>query len=412
MARDVDDLKVLEMARRQGLIDDSQLSLLRDEHTRLARGGHAKKATRIAVEKGILSEANAQDLQTEAWIESLPAHLDHYRIARLLGKGGMAVVFEAQDTSLGKVVALKILLPDFSSSDAYLARFHREARIAAMLTHPNMVQVFAAGHAEDIEYLVMEYVEGETLSEIIRNRGRVPEAEALDMAVGLSGALEEAADMGIVHRDIKPGNIIISKWAVAKLADFGIAKEFNDIADPRIQMSLTMGVVGTPTYMSPEQARGARRLDFRSDMYSLGTTLYHAVAGDIPFLAETPQETMFRVVSEIPRPPLSVYSGLSEEMGAIICKMMAKDPANRYGSYAELRDDLIAARDGDEVSVSYDEAVELLRPGARPTEDEEDNGEETEGEEPVHLLRILAVAAVVVLIALILLTLSKGCPGP
>jgi len=408
---DADDLKILAMARRRGLIDDAQLALLREECAAPARGGRAKKATRIAVERGLLSEANAQDLQTDAWIESLPTHLDHYRLARPLGKGGMAAVFEAQDVSLGKVVALKILLPDFSSSDTYLARFHREARIAAKLTHPNMVQVFAAGHAEDIEYLVMEYVEGETLSEIIRNRGRIPEAEVLDMAIGLSGALEEAAGMDIVHRDIKPGNIIVSKWGVAKLADFGIAKEFNDIADPRIQMSLTMGVVGTPTYMSPEQARGARRLDFRSDMYSLGTTLYHALAGDIPFLAETPQETMFRVVSETPRPPRSAYSGISAETGAIICKMMAKDPANRYGSYAELREDLIAARDGDEVSISYKDAVRLLKAGARPAE-EGDDEEESEDEESPNLLRILAVAAAVVLIVLILMALSKGCPGP
>ena len=409
MAPRIDDMQVLAMAREQGLINDSQYEVLREEHTRIVKGGRHKTATRIAIEKGILSEGNAKDLQTEVWIRSLPTHLDNYQVVRLIGRGGMAVVFEAQDVSLGKVVALKILLPEFSTSDSYLSRFHREARIAAKLTHPNAVQVFAAGRDEDIEYLVMEYVEGETLSAIIKDRGRIPEEEALDMLIGLTGALEEASGMGIVHRDIKPGNIMLSKWDVAKLSDFGIAKEFSDIPDPKIQVSLTMGVVGTPTYMSPEQAKGARQLDLRSDIYSLGTTLYHMVVGDIPFLADTPQETMFRVVSEAPRPPRSAYPDLSEQTAAIICKMMAKDPDHRYNSYEALRSDLIAAREERDVSITYEDAIGLLRPGASPAETAADYDED---EAPTNLLRMLAVAVAVVLIAMVLFSLAKGCPGP
>ena len=396
------DMDLLRLACRQGLISEDELQHLREEHTRESRVGRAASPTRLAIERGLLSADSARDLETDAWIQSLPRQLDNYQLVRLLGRGGMAVVFEAQDVSLGKVVALKVLLPEFSSSESYLSRFHREARIAAKLTHPNTVQVFAAGEAKGIEYLIMEFVDGETLSTVIKNRRRIPEPEALDMIVGITGALEEAGDMGIVHRDIKPANIMISKWGVPKLADFGIAKEFGDITDRRLQVSLTLGVVGTPHYMSPEQAKGARHLDFRSDIYSLGITLYHIVVGELPFEGDTPQEAMVRVISEVPRPPRSAYSGLTDQTAAVIGKMMAKDPDNRYQSYEELRADLMAARDGDEVSIDCDEAVELMKP------DEDQEGLDVE---PLSLFRALAVAGAVVIIGIVLLWLTRGCAG-
>jgi serine/threonine-protein kinase len=294
-----------------------------------------------------------------------------------------------------------LLLPEFASSDSYLARFHREARIAARLTHPNAVQVFRAGEKDAVQFLVMEFVEGEPISAILRRRGRIPERDALDMALQVSGALEEAAGLGIIHRDVKPGNILMSKWGVPKLADFGIAKEFSDIRDARIQQSLTMGVVGTPTYMSPEQARGARDMDFRSDIYSLGATLYHMAVGDLPFPASTPQETMVRVVAESPRLPRAAFPGLSESASAVICKMMAKQAADRYASYPELKADLAAARDGRPASISYAEACRLMTPAAQA--------------EPAaggSLLRTLAVAGAVAVVGLtLLLLMTRGCNG-
>jgi serine/threonine-protein kinase len=398
------DLDLLEMARGRGLITDAQYHEIEAERSRLKGQGRLKSPTRIAIEMGILSDEDSHDLETDAWIRSLPREFDEYRILRLLGRGGMAVVFEAEDTSLGKRVALKLLLPEFATSDAYLARFHREARIAAKLTHPNTVQVFRTGEKERMQYLVMEYVEGETLSAIIRHRRRIPEAEALDIAWQVAGALEEAAGLGIIHRDIKPGNILLSKWEVPKLADFGIAKEFSGIADPMIQASLTMGVVGTPTYMSPEQARGARDLDVRSDIYSLGATLYHMVVGDLPFPLTTPQETMVRVVSESPKPPLEAFPEMSEAAATVICRMMAKDPAERYPSYKELREDLAAARDGEEVSDSYEEVAPLLRPNGRRGEADEDA---EEGES--SLARILTIAGSIAAAGIAVLWAMKGC---
>jgi len=399
------DMKLLEMACQRGLISNSQLERIRQEHTRIVREGSKKSPSQLAVERGFLSEEASEELETEAWIQGLPTRLNDYQIERLVGRGGMAVVFEARDCSLGKSVALKALLPQFASSDSYLARFHREARIAAKLTHPNTIQVFGAGEGEGVHYLVMEYVAGETLSSVIRDRGRMPEKEALDIVLGIAGAVEEASDLGIVHRDIKPGNVIMSKWGIPKLGDFGIAKEFADIPDPRLQASLTLGVVGTPMYMSPEQARGARQLDFRSDIYALGTTLYHMVVGDLPFYADTPQETMFRVVTEAARPPRAAFPGMSEQTAAVICRMMAKDPEARYPTFQALRNDLVCARDGEDVSIPYAEAARLLLPTGKD-EDAQGGGAETQDMNP---LRALAVASAVAIIGTAILLVLRGC---
>jgi serine/threonine-protein kinase len=396
------DLELLEIARDRGLITDAQYREIEAERSRLTSQGRSKSPTRIAIEMGILSDEDSHDLETDAWIRALPPEFDEYRLIRLLGRGGMAVVFEAEDVSLGKKVALKLLLPEFATSDAYLARFHREARIAAKLTHPNTVQVFRTGEKNSMQYLAMEYVEGETLAAIIRRRRRLPEVEALDIIWQIAGALEEAAGLGIIHRDIKPGNILMSKWEIPKLADFGIAKEFSGIVDPMIQASLTMGVVGTPTYMSPEQARGARDLDVRSDIYSLGATLYHMVVGDLPFPLTTPQETMVRVVSEAPKPPLEAFPAMSEETATVICRMMAKVAAERYASYKELREDLAAARDGEGLSIGYDEVESLLQPGGIR---EESAGAPANG----SLARILTIAGSIAAAGLAMIWALKGC---
>jgi serine/threonine-protein kinase len=365
MATD-DDMRLVELARERGMIDPAQLEALRQEHTRLSAAGRPRSPLRVAIEQGVLSEEAVQELETEEWLRGLPPEIGGYRLVRQLGRGGMAVVFEGEDLTIGKRVAIKLVLPEFSKHETYLARFHREARIAARLSHPNTVQVFQAGESPGLSYLVMEYVEGEPLSAVIRREGRLPERRALEMIWDVAGAVEEASGLGIIHRDIKPGNILVSKWGTAKLADFGIAKELRDLPEPRLQQSLTLGVVGTPTYMSPEQARGARELDVRSDIYSLGATLYHMVVGELPFTAATPQETLVNVVALAPRLPRAANPDLSEQTAAVICKMMAKDPEDRYGDIEELREDLEAAARRKPVSIRYAEAKRLVTVDGRP----------------------------------------------
>jgi len=366
MATDNDDRRLLERARERGLLTPAQTEEALREHTRLAAAGRSRSPLRVAVEQGALSDEAVQELETDDWLERLPKEIGGYRLIRKLGRGGMAVVFEGEDLSIGKRVAIKLVLPEFSRHDTYLARFHREARIAARLTHPNTVQVFQAGEAPGLSYLVMEYVEGESLAALIRREGPISERRALEMIWDIAGAVEEAAGLGIIHRDIKPGNILISKWGSAKLADFGIAKEFRDLPAARPQQSLTLGVVGTPTYMSPEQARGARELDVRSDIYSLGATLYHMVVGELPFTAATPQETLVNVVALAPRLPKAVNPRLSDGTAAVICKMMAKEPEDRHQDIAELRDDLEAAARRRPVSITYARAKRLVTVDGRP----------------------------------------------
>ncbi len=408
VAEPSDDMEVLRLAREQGLISESEMDRLLAEQSHHTDRGRNKPVTSLAIERGLLTEQHTYDLQIQSWINQLDREFDGYEVNRLLGRGGMAVVFEGHDHSLGKRVALKVLLPEFSRNNTYLARFHREARIAAKLTHPNTVQVFRCGEQNGVQYLVMEYVEGETLADVIRNRGRMPEEEAVDIILQLTGALEEAAELGIVHRDIKPANVLMSKWGMPRLTDFGIAKEFSDLHDPKIQMSLTMGIVGTPTYMSPEQARGVKQIDLRADIYSLGATLYHLVVGDVPFFADTPQETMVRVVSESPRPPRRLRPDLSEPLAAIICKMMAKEPDDRYRSYAELEEDLEAVRNAHDASLSYREALKLLL----PTRQDDSAGYDEEYEEEdgaADPRRIMLIAGGVALIGVVMLFLLNSC---
>ena len=395
MATNDGNMRLLELAQERGMIAPAQLEQVRLEHTRLSAAGQPRSPLRVAIEQGALSEEAVKELETEDWLRQLPEQLGGYRLVRQLGRGGMAVVYEGEDVTIGKRVAIKLVLPEFSRHETYLARFHREARIAARLSHPNTVQVFHAGEAPGMSYLVMEYIEGEPLSTIIRKEGPIPERRALEMIWDVAGAVEEAAALGIVHRDIKPGNILISKWGTAKLADFGVAKEFRDIPEPRVQQSLTLGVVGTPTYMSPEQARGARELDVRSDIYSLGATLYHMVVGELPFSAATPQETLVNVVALAPRLPRAAKPDLTEGTAAVICKMMAKDPDDRYQDIEELREDLEAAARGKPVSIRYSEAKRLVTVDGRAPAEPAGAGN--------RLLRVLLIAGAVAAAGLIAL---------
>jgi len=277
-----------------------------------------------------------------------------YRIERELGRGGMAKVFLGTDTVLGRTVAVKILAPQYADDDSFVQRFRREAQAAASITHPNIVSVFDTGSDDGIHYIVMEYVEGRTLAEILAGGGRILPDRAIDIAMDVCRALEAAHARGVIHRDIKPGNIMLDSRGDVKVTDFGIAR-VTTTADTVAQ---TAAIMGTAAYLSPEQAQGLPN-DGRSDIYSLGCVLFEMVTGRPPFLGDSPVAVASKQVLEQPVPPSRLNSDITADLDAVILRTLAKNPANRYQSAEEMRADLERAKRGLPV-----DATPLLAAGA------------------------------------------------
>ena len=264
-----------------------------------------------------------------------------YRIERELGRGGMAKVFLGTDTVLGRTVAVKILAPQYADDDSFVQRFRREAQAAASITHPNIVSVFDTGSDDGIHFIVMEYVEGRTLAEILAGGGRILPDRAIDIAMDVDRALEAAHARGVIHRDIKPGNIMLDPRGDVKVTDFGIAR-VTTTADTVAQ---TAAIMGTAAYLSPEQAQGLPN-DGRSDIYSLGCVLFEMVTGRPPFLGDSPVAVASKQVLEQPVPPSRLNSDITADLDAVILRTLAKNPANRYQSADEMRADLERAKRG------------------------------------------------------------------
>jgi eukaryotic-like serine/threonine-protein kinase len=264
-----------------------------------------------------------------------------YRVERELGRGGMAKVFLGTDTVLGRTVAVKILAPQYADDDSFVQRFRREAQAAASITHPNIVSVFDTGSDDGIHYIVMEYVEGRTLAEILAGGGRILPDRAIDIAMDVDRALEAAHARGVIHRDIKPGNIMLDPRGAVKVTDFGIAR-VTTTADTVAQ---TAAIMGTAAYLSPEQAQGLPN-DGRSDIYSLGCVLFEMVTGRPPFLGDSPVAVASKQVLEQPVPPSRLNSDITADLDAVILRTLAKNPANRYQSAEEMRADLERTKRG------------------------------------------------------------------
>ncbi|MAU85898.1 MAG: hypothetical protein CMA21_04805, partial [Euryarchaeota archaeon] len=260
-----------------------------------------------------------------------------YELKKRLARGGMAEVFLAEDQLLGRPVAVKVLFPEFASDPNFVERFRREAQAAANLNHPNIVGVFDWGKERNTYYIVMEYVEGKTLSQLIRKEGPLPAARVAEIADGIASALGIAHKGDVVHRDMKSGNVIISDTGQIKVADFGIATAISAGSDT--DLTQTGAVMGTANYFSPEQAQGLT-VDGRSDLYSLGVVMYEMLTGAPPFTGETSISIAYKHVQEQPEPISSKRQGVPEALQAITAKLLNKNPDRRYSSAGELQTDL------------------------------------------------------------------------
>jgi eukaryotic-like serine/threonine-protein kinase len=270
---------------------------------------------------------------------------DRYKLGEMIGTGGMADVYIAEDTRLARQVAVKVLRSDLARDPSFVARFRKEALAAAALNHPGIVAVYDSGE-EPAPYIVMELISGHTLRELIHKGDRVPLKRALEIGEGILAALEYSHQSGIVHRDIKPANIMITDNGDVKVMDFGIARA---LADLGATLTSTWNVVGTAQYLSPEQALG-EVADLRSDIYSTGCLLYEILTGKPPFTGETPVSIAYQHVSGVLVPPSSIVPELPAGIDTLLTVALAKNPDDRYQSAGLMLDDLYKVKTGEVVT--------------------------------------------------------------
>ncbi|CAL9498043.1 Serine_threonine-protein kinase PknB [Streptomyces sp. enrichment culture] len=275
-----------------------------------------------------------------------------YELGQVLGRGGMAEVYLAHDTRLGRTVAVKTLRADLARDPSFQARFRREAQSAASLNHPAIVAVYDTGEdyidGVSIPYIVMEYVDGSTLRELLHSGRKLLPERTLEMTIGILQALEYSHRAGIVHRDIKPANVMLTRNGQVKVMDFGIARAMGDSG---MTMTQTAAVIGTAQYLSPEQAKG-EQVDARSDLYSTGCLLYELLTVRPPFVGDSPVAVAYQHVREEPQPPSVFDPEITPEMDAIVLKALTKDPDYRYQSADEMRADIEACLDGQPVAAT------------------------------------------------------------
>ena len=276
-----------------------------------------------------------------------PQHLsDRYELGDILGFGGMSEVHLARDLRLHRDVAIKVLRADLARDPSFYLRFRREAQNAAALNHPSIVAVYDTGEAETptgpLPYIVMEFVDGVTLRDIVHTDGPMPPRRAIEVIADACQALNFSHQAGIIHRDVKPANIMISNTNAVKVMDFGIARAIADSSS----VTQTAAVIGTAQYLSPEQASG-NPVDARSDVYSLGCVLYEMLTGEPPFTGDTPISVAYQHVREDPVPPSERHEGISPDLDAVVLKALAKNPENRYQTAAEMRTDLVRVHNGE-----------------------------------------------------------------
>ena len=315
-----------------------------EEQKRLAAENSQRSLADVMLEKGVLTRRQLARVKTGLEELRTPEQIPGFKILSKLGAGAMATVFKARQVSLDREVAIKVLPKRFSENPDYVERFYREGQAAAKLNHANIVQAIDVGEANGYHYFVMEYVEGDTLYDSLEGGTRLGEGEALRIILQIARALAHAHERGLIHRDVKPKNIMLTPDGVAKLADMGLARM---AADEQAAQAEAGKAYGTPYYISPEQIRGEIDIDFRADIYGLGATLYHAVTGRVPFEGPTPAAVMHKHLKQPLTPPDHICPDLSTGLGEVVEVMMAKRREDRYASTKDLIEDLAAVAAGE-----------------------------------------------------------------
>jgi len=392
------------MAVQQGLCTDDELRRALEELASRKKTNPIYLAN-LMVELGYITQSQAERLKAKLReSKAVPHQIPGYKVLGKLGAGAMAVVYKATQLSLNRTVAIKVLPKRFSENPEYVERFYKEGQAAGKLNHPNIVQAIDVGEAGGYHYFVMEYVEGKTIADDLSAGKVFNEHEALEIIIQVARALAHAHANGLIHRDVKPKNIMITNDSVVKLADMGLARETTDIEAAQNEAGKAYG---TPYYIAPEQIRGKIDIDGRADIYGLGATFYHMVTGRVPFMADDSMEVMKKHLRERLIPPDHINTSLSAGVSEVIEIMMAKRRADRYNNAEELLTDLEALRDGQpplQAHKRFDVSVlQQLGKGQAVDIENETYIEETITRYRVALLILGTLAAVFFLIMILLL---------
>ncbi len=326
---------------------------------KLREDGRHVRLVEILVKAGVVTKSQLKRLSNaggDTMSHSLQ-QIPGFHILQKIGAGAMASVYKAKQLSLDRIVAIKVLPKRLSEDPAFVERFYKEGRAAAKLSHNNIVQAIDVGEYAGYHYFVMEYVDGKTVHEGQAKDRAYPEQKALDIVIQIAQALQHAHARGLIHRDVKPKNVMITRDGTAKLADMGLAREVADVEAAAAEKGRAFG---TPYYISPEQIRGVEDVDFRADIYSLGATLYHMVTGRVPFEGATPAEIMHKHLKQPLTPPDHLNSSLSTGLAEVVERAMAKKRERRYQSTADMLLDLERVRRGEaplQARAGYDDQL-------------------------------------------------------
>src|SRR5437763_98888 len=342
------DTEIGRVALEAGLATPDELEFCREQQKQSSDPNQRSLAD-LLVENSFITVNQAKRIKSQLEEKKNTSQIPGYNLLGKIGKGAMATVYKAKQLSLDRIVAIKVLPKRMSENKEFVDRFYYEGRAAAKLSHNNIVQAIDVGSTPDgFHYFVMEYIEGKTLYDLMvpppAGEGRTfSEAEALDITMQMADALAHAHNRGLIHRDVKPKNIILAPQGVAKLTDLGLARAMED---KELAESEAGKAYGTPYYISPEQIRGDVDIDFRADIYSLGATMYHLVTGRPPFEGDTPSAVMHKHLRQPLVPPDHINTALSAGIGEIIELAMAKDRDERYHGTEEMLEDLKLDRTG------------------------------------------------------------------